>query len=169
MSKKELPSPELLRQLLRYEPETGRLYWKKKTSNRVKIGDEVSTVNAYGYVVVGILSCRVPAHRVAWAIYHGKWPNGEIDHINGNRSDNRISNIRDVQPTQNKQNMQMYKNNKSGCTGIFYNKINKNWRARITVDKKVIEIGSFTNLNDAIAARKEAEAKYGFHSNHGRC
>jgi|DEB0MinimDraft_10_1074344.scaffolds.fasta_scaffold83881_1 hypothetical protein len=168
MSKKELPSPELLRQLLRYEPDTGKLYWRERTSNRIKIGEEASTVNAYGYVVVGVLNHRLPAHRIAWAIYHNEWPTQEVDHINGDRSDNSIKNLRNVSPVQNKQNTKIYSTNTSGTHGVAYNKQNKNWRVRITVNKQIIEIGSFKNLDDAIVARKKAEAKYGFHPNHGK-
>ena len=168
MSTKELPSPELLRQLLRYDPDTGKLYWKERTSNRIKVGDEVSTITVQGYVIVGVLKYRLPAHRAAWAIHYGKWPNWEIDHINGDRTDNRISNLRDVNSTQNKQNTKLYSSNTSGVIGVFYNKSSRKWRARITVNKKVIEVGSFEKLEDAAAARKEAEAKYGFHPNHGR-
>ena len=168
MSTKELPSPELLRQLLRYDPDTGKLYWKERTSNRIKIGEEASTVNAYGYVVIGVLKHRLPAHRIAWAIYYNEWPTQEVDHINGDRSDNSIKNLRNVSSVQNKQNTKIYSTNTSGAHGVAYNKQNKNWRVRITVNKQIIEIGSFRNLDDAIAARKEAEAKYGFHPNHGR-
>ena len=168
MSEKQLPSPELLRQLFHYDPHSGIITWKVSTSNRVKVGQEAGCITVQGYRSINVKNRRIPAHRIAYAIFYNEWPDDEVDHINGARHDNSIKNLRCVSSTENRQNTKIYSNNKSGQIGIFWNKKNKNWRARITVNKKVIEIGSFKKIEDAVKARKDAEAKYGFHPNHGR-
>lgn len=173
MSAKELPSPELLRQLLRYDPDTGKLYWKersnpensnaKNTWNKRWAGklalDYIDPSN--GYRVGRLMNRRTYAHRVILAIYSGKHPE-EVDHINGDRADNRIKNLRACSRLDNCKNLKKPKDNTSGHIGV--SKKGNGWRARIFD----IHLGTFKNLDEAIAARKKAEAKYGFHPNHGR-
>lgn len=173
MSKKELPSPELLRQLLRYEPDTGKLYWKerdnpkksnaqntwnKRWSGKLAL-DYIDPSN--GYRVGQLMGRKVYAHRVILAIYSGKHPE-EVDHINGNRADNKIKNLRACNRLENCKNLKKPKHNTSGHVGV--GKKGNGWRARIFD----IHLGTFNSLDEAIAARKEAEAKYGFHPNHGK-
>ena len=181
MSKKELPSPELLRQLLRYEPDTGKLYWKERTPDMFDDGrcksfnSQFANKEAFtftgrdGYKHGNVLNQRpYLAHRVIWAIVHGKWPLNHIDHINGIRDDNRIVNLRDVSRGQNQRNLKLPTNNTSGVIGVSWANREKKWNAYITVDRRRRSLGYFTDFAEAVSARKEAEAKYDFHPNHGR-
>lgn len=121
-----------------------------------------------GYHRSTIFNLNVYAHRVAWAMHHGEWPSGCIDHINGVRTDNRIENMRDVERIQNHMNMTRSRRNKSGVTGVFWYSRAKVWHAYISDNGKRVHLGSFSDKSDAIAARKAAEVKYGYHPNHGR-
>ncbi len=93
---------------------------------------------------------------------------GHIDHINGDRGDNRISNLRVVTSTENNRNKAINKNNTSGVTGVTWSKSRRKWIAQIHIGKIGKALGGFDRVEDAIAARKNAETRYGFHENHGR-
>jgi len=121
-----------------------------------------------GYLVGSIMNKTYYAHRVVYALGMGKWPESQIDHINGIRSDNRFSNLRAVTQMENSRNMRRSKANKSGVTGVFWNKGHQKWTAHIRAQKQSRWLGNFARREDAIAARKAAERKYGFHPNHGR-
>lgn len=177
---KELPSPELLRKLLRYEPDTGELFWRKRSSdlcgseakansfNAQFAGKQAITVkNREGYLYGTIFRKHVAAHRVAWAIYYGKWPAMQIDHINGVKADNRIANLRDVSRSENGKNKRMRSDNTSGVTGVCWVPSTKKWISRIHSDGKNVSLGTYENKEDAIRARRLAEVKYGYHENHG--
>lgn len=181
MSAKDLPSPELLRQLLRYEPETGKLYWRERNVDMFKDGhcksfnSQFANKEAFtftgrdGYKHGNILNQKpYLAHRVIWAIIHGEWPLNHIDHVNGIRDDNRIENLRDVSRSENQKNQKRPANNTSGVVGISWANREGKWHAYINIDKRRKSLGYFTDFNKAIDARKKAEAKYGFHPNHGR-
>jgi hypothetical protein len=113
-----------------------------------------------------VLGSTYLAHRLAWAIYYGEWPTDQIDHANGDATDNRICNLSVVSQSTNAKNKCIQSSNTSGYTGV-YRERNK-WRAVITVNSKHIQLGNYDDIMDAITARKEAEIKYGFHENHGR-
>jgi len=98
----------------------------------------------------------------------GEWPEKQIDHIDGNPLNNKWDNLRDVTSQENGRNKRILKNNTSGFTGVCWDDVNKKWRAFIRVDRKTIHIGRFTNIQQAIDARKDANIKYGFHENHGK-
>ena len=108
------------------------------------------------------------AHRLAWLIVYGSFPPDQIDHINGVKHDNRIMNLRAVTHAENSRNRPLYIGNKSGHTGIFYNKRMKKWVAQIGGTDKRVNLGSFENKEDAIEARRIAEINYNYHPNHGR-
>ena len=187
MTRKYLPSPELLRKLLRYEPETGKLFWEKrdpsdfnnnkaqnpqhtcKSWNSQYAGRQAFTsVNAKGYNQSNIFASNFEAHRVCWAIFFAAYPEGEIDHINGIKTDNRIRNLRDVTSSENKMNRGKQKNNTSGVTGVMWFTPANLWTARIMHNKKVIDLGYFRNFEDAVLARRKAEKKYGYSERHGK-
>lgn len=92
----------------------------------------------------------------------------ELDHINHVRADNRISNLREVSRSQNNKNMPRYKNNKSGVTGVSWYRSAGKWRAQIRVEGKKKHLGLFDEIKDAAKAVEAAEAKYGYHENHGK-
>lgn len=182
---REIPI-ETLRQLLRYEPETGKLYWLERpvemfTGNWNKTAEQLCSwwnhrfAGQEALTATGVYGCRAGrifrqtayAHRVALALTNGEWPSS-VDHINGDRSDNRIANLRVVDHQTNMQNKKVYRTSVSGQHGVVPYRHGK-WQAYITVNKKRRHIGYFSNLQDAIAARKAAEAECGaFHANHGR-
>lgn len=176
-----LPPQKLLLELIRYEPETGCFYWRKRKrdffkSNRsfntwnTRFGEKkaLTFVNPNGYLRGSILGKLYMAHRIAWVYCHGQAPKGEIDHINGNPSDNRIKNLRDVTKEQNAQNTKIHSNNTSGYSGVSYATRERNWRVEIGVHGKQVHLGSFKDKGLAIKARAAAEKKLGYHQNHGR-
>lgn len=182
---KELPSPELLRKLLRYEPETGKMFWRERTPdmftrggqsaewacnkwNSRWAGEEAFTaIGGRGYKEGSILGRNYRAHRVIWAIVHGEWAE-EIDHIHGVKDDNRISELRAVTSVENGRNKKRPSTNTSGVVGVRWNKRVQKWHVCITVGGNYKHLGLFTEFDEAVAARKSAEVKFGFHENHGR-
>lgn len=185
MSKK-LPSARVLRRLLDYDPCTGRLFWKERPAwlfsgkvyprhraqlqwNTKLSGKEAFlTQHGRGYLIGGIFDQSHLAHRVAWCWYFGHWPEDQIDHINGDKGDNRISNLRAVTQLVNAKNLPASRLNTSGFRGVSFNKRTGRWRARITADRSERHLGYFASKADAVAARIEAEKEHGFHPNHGR-
>jgi len=179
MAKRDLPDAEILRQFLRYEPDTGKLFWLERgrehfTSERIwkswngkNAGKEAFTyVDDYGYRKGRVSGLTIRAHIVIWAIVHGTVPSGVIDHINQDRADNRFCNLREVDKRTNHLNMGRNKRNTTGVTGVCL--FRKRWQAMITVNYKSIYLGRFDTMEEALAARKAAESKYGFHENHGK-
>ena len=185
MTDKNLPTPDELRKLLRYEPETGRLFWRERSAkdyqhtkdpkrcaasfNARDAGTPALTcINSWGYLSGAVWRRSLLAHRVIWAIVHGRWPEDEIDHINGDKLDNRAENLRSVTGVANRRNMPTQANNTSGITGI--NRRGVSWIVRIGVGSrgKRLHIGSFKCFALALKSRKDAEAQYGYHRNHGR-
>jgi HNH endonuclease/AP2 domain len=98
----------------------------------------------------------------------GHLPTLEIDHINGDRDDNRWINLRQVTASVNMKNLPLPRTNKSGTPGVIWHKRDEKWQASIKVDRRTVHLGYFESKQDAIAARKVAERQYGFHPNHGR-
>lgn len=130
-----------LRQHFHYDAETGKLY--------KLVGHEC----AGGYQRISFNGRLFQAHRLAWAIAHGKWPEDLIDHINGDRSDNRLSNLRDVSARVNLQNeRKARKNSRSGLLGASWSKVTKRWAARIHYDGKHRHLGYFDTPQEAHAA-----------------
>lgn len=167
---------ELLRSLLRYEPSTGKLFWRKRDGrgrgvaifNARWAGKEAFTAdNGSGYKQGCICSRVQKAHRIIWIIVYGETPS-HIDHINGDRSDNRITNLRSVSPTDNARNKVRPRTNTSGIIGVWWRKDISKWQASIRVSGRRLHLGYFSDMNGAAGARHEAERAYGFHPNHGR-
>jgi hypothetical protein len=151
---------EYLRSVLHYEPETGILTWKVRTARRVKVGDVAGSQDGGGYLRIKVLSRDYLAHRLAWLYVYGSWPKDQLDHVNRNRSDNRISNLREVTNKQNQQNKSKRSDNTSGHPGVYWRKRAPKWVAQITHNYKQIHLGYFDDLEAAIAARKAGELRY---------
>lgn len=143
-----------------YDPDTGVIL-NKRTRR------QAGYVNDRGYVLISFRGVTYKAHRIAWTIYHGAPPEGEIDHINHQKHDNRIKNLRDVPSIQNARNLGLSSANTSGVLGVSFNKKDRRWKARIKVNQKEHHLGYFKTKDEAIAARQIAEEIYGFHDNHG--
>jgi hypothetical protein len=175
----QLPIDEL-RQLLKYDPKTGNLTWHQRPRELFKSERSCSIWNVRfankpaftslcrGYNRGLILGVNYHAHRVAWAIHYGWWPKDQLDHINGDRTDNRIDNLREVDGAENHKNQKLSKNNTSGHSGVYWNKPSRKWVAQIQAEGSRIHLGVFGLLEDAIEARIAAELRYGYHPNHGR-
>ena len=142
---------EHLRASFTYHPKTGELI---RNSN----GKTMAGTDAHGYIQVGYQKKMYKAHRLIWAITHGEFPQGHIDHINGKRSDNRIENIRVVNHQQNVHNQQaLNKKNKSGYTGVCWNDRAKKWQAGIHIDGKHKYLGVFPTAEQAHHSYLEAK------------
>lgn len=183
MAVSQLPSPSELRQLLRYEEHTGLLYWRRRSESmfvgrskppsqlcagwNTRYAGELALnhKNNRGYLSGHLGGAAMLSHRAIWAMVHGEWPEF-IDHINGDRADNRLSNLRAVTRTQNSRNRRLNKNNTTGHTGVK-KMPNGRWSARIRVDGKNKWLGTFDSRDEAIASRTDAERECGFHPNHG--
>lgn len=163
-----MPTQEELNRLLCYDPSTGVLTYKVCRGKK-HAGEIVGSRHCAGYIQHSINKKRLMAHRVIWTMLHGGIADGlVIDHINGNRMDNRLENLRLVSMQDNSRNMRRPKNNKSGVTGVYWLATKKRWRVNINVFDRTIHIGHFKTFEDAVFARKQAEATLGFHPNHGR-
>lgn len=133
-----------IKELFNYDPETGILRWIGSRSNRVKYLDIAGTIGKSGYLMVGILDKRYQVHRVIWFYMYGKWPDGDIDHINGIKTDNRIENLRDVTRSVNKQNIKRANlNNKYKLLGVFWHKASKKYLAKIMLNGNSKHLGLF--------------------------
>lgn len=156
------PSVEELRGKLAYDPISGVLTWKK-LRNSLRVGQEAKAIDVGGYVQVSFGSgCVHKGHRIAWAIYHGAWPVGPIDHINGIRNDNRIANLREVDRTTNCQNVRLGSvvNKSTGFLGVHLGNSKKNpFRAKIMADGKQIHLGGYATPEEAHQAYVEAKRK----------
>lgn len=174
-----LPTPEELRKVLKYIPETGKLFWKEREAtmfsdgHRDAIGNcnnwnaryaykEAFTSFSKGYLIGSVFGRKFKSHRVAWAIHYGEWPMHQIDHVNGDRGDNRIENLRDVNNKENHRNMKTFSSNTSGHVGVYPH----DERFRVRVGN--VHVGIFNSFDEAVLARKEAQFVLGFHLNHGR-
>lgn len=145
--------------LYSYDPETGFISRRGK-----RVG---AFVNQAGYYCLHIRAGHLRTHRVAWFLHHGAWPSGEIDHINGDRLDNRIANLRDVCPSQNRMNQAMRSDNTTGVTGVSWLRRSNEWVAHICVRGCRMRLGTFLSKEDAVRARMDAQRKLGFGPNHG--
>jgi hypothetical protein len=169
-----------LQQLMKYDAETGVLTWlhrspimfvstiRSNTWNTRFAGKSAFTNISHGYYQGSIHGIKYQAHRVAWALYYGKWPDGEIDHINGIGTDNRIQNLREVTRADNCRNQKLHKGNMSGYSGIRWYPDMQRYRVQIGVSGTQTHLGVFVNLDDAIAARIAAERLHDYHANHGK-
>jgi len=182
--KEDLLTQEKLKELLDYDPDTGLFTWKERVgSGRDKwfnvmfagkmAGSKKTDIKLKHYKTINVKinlnkkRYAFLAHRLAWLYMTGKWPDKQIDHINGDSTDNRWFNLRNITGSENCRNKKINNNNKSGFTGVYWRKDANKWRAAIKTHGKKISLGCFTDKQDAIDARKEANIKYGFHENHG--
>ena len=170
-----------------YSPKTGKFIYKTSTPdmfgcgkrhmsaetrcrvwNTKNAGREAGSLDKHGYIVMHVGSKHYKAHRLAFLLMTGSLPKGQVDHINGNRSDNRWSNLRDVPKLLNALNQKRHTTNKSGITGVRFAPHIKKWMAYIGHRNKMHHLGVFDTLEEAAEARWAAEEQLGFHENHGR-
>lgn len=178
-------TPELIRELLDCDYETGALTWRTRPLWRFAhckhpetqcnrwngryAGQEAFThVTKRGYREGGLMGTKFFRHRIVWAHYYGKWPKNEVDHIHGKEKGDGIKNLRDATSQQNSQNMKTPNTNKSGQIGVFWDNTANKWGSGIRAEGKYLNLGRYDLKQDAIDARKAAERRYGYHENHGR-
>lgn len=145
-----------LDELLVYDSDTG-LFTRRVSHGSAKAGKATGCLHKKGYIFISVDDRAYSAHRLAWLHAHGSWPSGQIDHINGNRSDNRICNLRDVSAGMNQQNRRVRsRNSTSGFLGV--SKARHRWRAAIQApDGRRVNLGSFDSPEQAHAAYLEAK------------
>lgn len=156
-----------LKENLNYDPKAGVFTWKKTGKGR-RVNGTAGHRRKKGYMQIWIYGKLYYTHRLAWLYVYGEWPKHRIDHINGNTQDNRIQNLRDVPQAVNAKNARKWGHNTSGYTGIDWDKKSGRWRARIAIGQgEQKHLGYFKNIQDAIAARKQAEEHHGYTGRHG--
>ena len=157
---------DLLKSFLDYDQDAGLFKWK--VSRRLGLAGKTAGSNASnGYINIRVDGNRYKAHRLAWLYVYGEWPNGEIDHINHVRDDNRIINLRVVSCTENQRNKLINSRNKTGITGVHWDRLISKWVSKISINKKTHQLGYFRDFFEACCARKSAEINFDFHPNHG--
>ena len=164
-----------------YNQNTGSMIWRSKNAtvkdaarwNSRYAGKECGTLDDKGYRRILFRletgeTFKIRAHRLAWFIVHGVLPKGEIDHINQNKADNRIENLRDVPKEINQRNGTRKRNNTSGVPGVTWHKQHKKWCAQVNILGVHYHVGLFSDIAEADKAVREFRAKHGFTDNHGR-
>ena len=140
---------------------------KISTSPNARAGDVAGNADGNGYIKISIAHTLYYAHRLIWLYVYGEWPNS-IDHINRNKHDNRISNLRNVSHSTNLKNQKLRSTSSSGVHGVHWYKAGNKWHSEIKVNYKKICLGYSDSLLDAVCIRKSAEIEHGFHPSHGR-
>lgn len=161
---------EYLRSRLAYDPVEGLLHWRAHPNLPAKwngrfAGEEAFTAISNGYRVGRLDGVKYYAHRLIFALAHGVWPE-QVDHINHDRLDNRLLNLRAASPALNSRNQPLGPRNTSGVIGVGLRKSGR-WCARLKAGDQNLYLGTFDSRTEAASARKHAEEKYGFHPNHG--
>ncbi|API52884.1 hypothetical protein BMW22_15775 [Rhizobium leguminosarum] len=182
---KQHPSQELLRQLLDYDPVTGKLFWKIRPAEMFNAGSKFTSQhnantwntryagkeafaskNGHGYHQGSIFKRKYEAHRVIWAWMTGEWP-PTVDHENGDIENNRWRNLKAKSRAGNQRNLGLRKNNTTGINGVVKHASGR-WRAMMMIGRKCKTLGYFDTKEEAAVCRLAANEKYGFHKNHGR-
>lgn len=154
-------SQEQMRALLTYDSSTGHFTWRvNRPGGRGKIGHRAGYQHHLGYRYIRVNGRTFTEHRLAWFLTYGCWPNGDLDHVNRIRHDNRIINLREATRAENCQNQPIRKSNKSGVTGVYYHAVSQKWVACININKKQVHLGTYNTLSEAIKVRRNAEMEH---------
>lgn len=135
---------------LRYDPDTGHLIWQP---GRKRPGQVAGTDKGSGYIMIRVEGRALLAHRLAWLLSTGTWPTGEIDHLNGVKTDNRIANLRDVPRQRNSENTRKARaSGATGFLGVSWDNQKKKFQSGIVVNGKRKNLGRFSTAEEAHAA-----------------
>ena len=160
---------DILRKFVDYNPDTGLLTWRLHATRAAKVGKSLGTVVGKlpdkGYIVITLFGTTYQAHRLAWLHYYGQFPEKQIDHIDHDRTNNKLSNLRESSLHTNMKNKSLYVTNTTGYSGVTPH--GNSWLARIGVDGTKVLLGTFRTFDEAVAARKAAEKLLDYHENHG--
>jgi hypothetical protein len=162
--KKEL-DVEYIKSRLSYNGDNGVFLWRKRENykgswNARFAGKVAGSLSFYGYYIIVIDNKLYLAHRLAWVITYSEWPKEEIDHIDGDRSNNKISNLRLATSQENKMNSSIRSDNTSGLKGVSWSKCKNKWKSHINFCSKQKHLGYYEKIEDARAAREAAEIRY---------
>lgn len=148
-------------EFLDYNPKSGLFIWKPRTEhnfphenfrntwNSLNAGKNPGFLSKNGYTYIDVCKRRFLAHRLAWFLVHGVFPKRDIDHINGNRTDNRITNLRLASRSENLCNAKIRSDNTSGFKGVSFRKDTKKWSAKIKASGKPLNLGCFDSAEEA--------------------
>ena len=182
---RKLPEAEVLHRYLTYDPDRGLLQWRERPlSDFVQVGKrsaaalhkmwntkfagaQAGGVRKDGYATVMIGEVNHKVHRIVWKMAHGNDPM-EIDHIDGDKGNNRLENLRSVSRGANLRNKSLYANNSSGFPGVEFHSRDKVWIAKVGAGRKQVHLGSFPTKEEAIACKIGAQVMLDYHANHGR-
>lgn len=156
MKPRPLLTQQKLKELLHYDPETGVFTRLKYLDGKAVAGDRAGSVCPKGYRSIYVDGRSYRCARLAWFYVHGHFPKEQIDHINMLRDDNRIANLRPATHQENQRNRGMMANNKSGYRGVSFYKRDNKWKAYVKVNGKLMHLGYFKDINDAISASSAA-------------
>ena len=151
---------DLVRKLYVYDPDTDNVRRRIGRGTRWHKGELVGTLGLNGYRYISINRKMYLAHRIVWLLHYGRWPVSDVDHINGNRDDNRIVNLREATRSENNINSIIPSNNTSGHKGCYYDKRRDCWYAEIWVNKKKVYLGRFESAQSAGDAYQAAAKKH---------
>ena len=151
---------ELLRQWLRYDGDTGYLWWIRHPGGKARVEIPAGCVRPDGRVQVKVLKRLYKAHRVCWALHYGEWPSTDIDHVNGDPADNRIVNLRLASKTENNRNQRKREGCSSRYKGVTWDRNWRKWRAAIRVNRRLIRLGEFDDEYQAHLAYCRAADEY---------
>jgi hypothetical protein len=154
-------SRERLQEILAYDQETGVFRWRVDLTPKTKAGSVAGSLSkSRGYIGICVNRRTYFAHRLAWLYVYGEWPAQFIDRIDGDRSNNRLSNLREASRAENQQNRRINSNNSSGLKGIYFDGCTGKWRAQIKVNGKIKRLGRFSDPSEAHAAYVAAADKF---------
>lgn len=148
---------EFARGLIAYDPETGKLTWKRPPRRGVGLKSVVGGMHLKGYRTITINGEAFLAANLIWFLVHGEWPEESIDHINKDRADDRLCNLRQADQTHNNFNTKIRSNNTTGVTGVSFSKSKKKYVVGLKKHGKYVCHEYFSTLNEAVAARQMAE------------
>lgn len=145
-----------VKEVLHYDPETGLFTWLKATAHKITPGQKAGSLGGPGYIYIALDTISRPAHRWAWFYMTGTWPDHQIDHANCDKLDNRWANLREATHAENQRNKNIRRTNKSGHRGIYWHAGAAKWAVGIRGEY----LGLFSDIEEAVKARREAELFY---------
>lgn len=156
-----------IRKAISYDPVSGSLFWNINRGGSAKAGTVAGTVNSKGYIVVGLFGKRYQAHRLAWFIYFGNWPVDQVDHVDGNKINNSIRNLREATNSENCRNRSIKSTNKAGYKGVSKLPSGR-FSSEISSSGNRVYLGSFDTAEHAHAAYcRAAKLAHGVYANMG--
>ena len=157
MTKKPPITVERVRELFNYDPDRGVLTRRITVSENARENDSPGFIKK-GYLVIRVSGKDYFAHRLIWLHQHGKFPEGPLDHINRVKTDNRLSNLREVTPSQNMQNTNEACHNTSGTKGVVWVKETQKWRVKIRLENQRFHLGNFDSYDEAVSVYQGARS-----------